>query len=562
MGDPMEKNIQTCLEPEYWEAFIDMMAKNRFNLLSLWAEHPFHMMFRLAKYPDTCPYTDEQLHKYMSLYRFIMSHAHKRGVKVFLITWNIRITEFVARGLRIPDAVGQQKDRYMAIYQGRNGLYNTSEHFNIVRQKQPIVKDYFKECIKTLLMTYPELDGIGTNCAEEMSGTAFERQQWVAECYIEGIRESGRDIPFVMRTNMGNGKTAKAFIDECPSDTNYISWKYSNAHMYSHPEPQFEKLWDAWDGMDMDDTNVLYTVRNDDHHTFRWGDSKYIRQYIKGMTKKPYVKGYYYGADGYIWADDFQHTPFGHKTWKYDFERHWHEFELLGRLGYNPEIPDTLWKSKYETRYGSNGELLFEAMTFASKILPPISRLHWINYDFEWHPESLLTVTGLKTVAEFAENPSMPEVGTVSISDFAKAEAAGKDIDGETPLDVIKIIREASNALEEKLLTIKKSKDEHLLVGEAKCLIADLEAWMYLGKYYAIKFSASLELRRLKESGSESHRQNAVNYLQDAVGEWEKLTIVWAGHYIPYKMVRSKYIFGYGLYLEDVKKDIEIAKRY
>jgi hypothetical protein len=37
---------------------------------------------------------------------------------------------------------------------------------------------------------------------------------------------------------------------------------------------------------------------------------------------------------------------------------------------------------------------------------------------------------------------------------------------------------------------------------------------------------------------------------------------VWAGHYIPYKMVRSKYIFGYGLYLEDVKKDIEIAKRY
>ncbi len=38
-----------------------------------------------------------------------------------------------------------------------------------------------------------------------------------------------------------------------------------------------------------------------------------------------------------------------------------------------------------------------------------------------------------------------------------------------------------------------------------------------------------------------------------------ELSRIWSLHYMPYKMARVKYIFGWPYYLHDVKRDIEIA---
>ncbi|MFW6030131.1 MAG: hypothetical protein ACOCRO_07750 [Halanaerobiales bacterium] len=220
-GEPFAKNIETCKDINFWREYIDFLARNRYNCLSLWSSHPFHMMFRLEKYPETCPYSDVELEKYKNLYKFIFGYAKKLGIDVYLITWNIRLTPFVAEGLGLPVEAGKM-----------------TKTFHSVRQNSEIVKDYFKECIKTLITTYENLAGIGTNCAEEMVGDAEERHKWGREVYIEAIKDSGRNIPFIIRTNMGNGKIAKDyFIDPHPGKNNYISWKYSNAHMYSHYEP-------------------------------------------------------------------------------------------------------------------------------------------------------------------------------------------------------------------------------------------------------------------------------------------------------------------------------------
>ena len=99
----------------------------------------------------------------------------------------------------------------------------------------------------------------------------------------------------------------------------------------------------------MEEVKVTYTVRNDDILTFRWGDPEYVRQYTLNM-KKPYVHGFYWGADGYLWGKDFQHAPKGHKHWEYEFERRWFEFALWGRMTYNPEIPDDLWRARFRHR--------------------------------------------------------------------------------------------------------------------------------------------------------------------------------------------------------------------
>jgi hypothetical protein len=91
MGSPMSENAATCLDTSFWAAYIDQLAKDRYNLLSLWSEHPFHMMVRIPKYPESCPYSEAELGKLQDLFKFIMKRSNERGITVFLITWNIRM---------------------------------------------------------------------------------------------------------------------------------------------------------------------------------------------------------------------------------------------------------------------------------------------------------------------------------------------------------------------------------------------------------------------------------------------------------------------------------------
>lgn len=562
-GDPFEKNFKTCLDSNFWKEYIDFLALNRYNCLSLWSEHPFHMMFRLDKYPQTCPYTDTELERYKELYKYIFRYAKDRGIDVYLITWNIRLTPFVAEGLGLPPELGNMEDRYNVIYDECNGISNNTSEFDAIRQYSEIIKDYFRECIKMLIMTYRDLTGIGTTCSEEMVGDTEERHQWVVETYLKAVSEARRDIVFIHRTNCTNGRiTKEVFMDNYPYERKYISWKYSNAHMYSHPLPQFEKLWGTWDNMNFDDIKVIYTVRNDDFHTLRWGDPHFIKAYIKGMNK-PYVYGFYWGADGYLWGDDFQHVPRGHKTWKYDFERHWYEFELLGRLGYNPDLSESIWIEKCKNHYGKLwGEHFYHALMASSKIIPAVNRLFWINYDFEWHPESLLSVFGFKTILDFMNGEPMPGVRTIGIKEYVESDLAKKVVDGETPKDIISIINGSVQTINNIVKKLKQAIPKDYMGGEIHCMLLDLEAWLKLGEYYENKFTAALNMVYYDKTGNKDYKQYAVVCLKKGLRSWKELSYIWATHNMPYKMTRSKQIFGWSYYIEDVERDIDLAREY
>jgi|GEM_PF-416897 len=556
-GDAIEKNKTTFLSREYWQNFLDMMAKNRYNTLSLWGEHPFHMMFRLEKYPNTCPYDDMELEWYKELFRFIFRYAKDRNIRIYIITWNIRLPGFAARGLGLPEIIGNQSLSENSGYTGRNDRLRPGNSFNAVRQTLPIVQDYIKECVKALVLEYPDLAGLGTNCAEEMTGNALERQKWVEDAYVEALRETGRPISFIMRTNLGSGVLAEDFLSRCPGEDNYISWKYSVAHMYSSTRPRFEELNSVWEGLkNPDKLKVLFTVRNDDLHTFRWGDCDFVKDYMASMAEKNYCKGYYWGCDGYLYGEDFQHSSCGHKTWKYDFERHWQEFELLGRFGFESDISEELWKRKFIRHYGEQGEIYYRALKAASKVIPYVNRLHWLDTDVRWHPESLLSIFGFKNVIDTLHNPAMPLSGTVSIKDFAAME--GSVIDGETPEDIISALGKIEAELDECLRALESGETW----GEAECLLWDLQCWRQICEFYRHRFTGALELARLEKSGDETHRTKAVMALKKEVPCWKMLAEYWGRHYKSYKMVRTKCDFGYGFYLKDVEYDQKIAEEF
>lgn len=54
-------HMETCRDLRFWQQFLDMMAENRFNVLSLWNLHPFTYMIRPKDHPRACPFSDAEL---------------------------------------------------------------------------------------------------------------------------------------------------------------------------------------------------------------------------------------------------------------------------------------------------------------------------------------------------------------------------------------------------------------------------------------------------------------------------------------------------------------------
>ncbi|WP_248926965.1 hypothetical protein [Paenibacillus hamazuiensis] len=562
-GDPFVLNEETCLDIDFWKAYLDMLAQNRYNCLSLWSEHPFHLMVVSPKYRAANPFSDVEMDRNIRFFRELFRYAGSRGIDVYLFTWNIRLTPEAARGLGLPEAVGDFGNMYDDL------IHRVGIPLNRFRGQSAVIRDYIKEMVLQLLLTYPELKGLGTSASEWMDGSGYERERWIVDTYVQAIKESGRDIPFIHRTNMQNaGKEIKELVQgEFAADRFYISWKYSNAHCYSHPFPQFEKLWNAWEGIDLDSTQILYTVRNDDVFTHRWGDPDYVRAYVNGM-RKSYVKGFYWGADGYLWGRDFQHVDYGHKTWTYDFERHLFQFQLWGRLSYDPGTGDETWIHLLAEQFGpAHAPLFLEGLRQASKIIPAVNRLFWIDYDFQWHPESCLSqVSGFKTILDFVDAAPMPGAGVMSIAEYAKAEHDGMLAEaaapyGETPADIIRSLREAAVAAEKASARLEADLGE-LHGGHAACALLDLQAYAAMGRYYACKFAAALELCRFRLSRNRERITQAVAQLEQASRHWERLGHCWCAHNKPYFMARVKRTFGYTYYMDDVRCDIELARTF
>ncbi|MDF2959287.1 MAG: hypothetical protein K0S39_1022 [Paenibacillus sp.] len=561
-GDPFVQNAEICMDIEYWRAYIDMLALNRYNCLSLWSEHPYHLMVVSPKFRAANPFSDVQIDRNIRFFRELIRHAASRGIDVYLFTWNIRLTPEVAKGLGLPENVGDYGNMF------DDFIHRVGLPLNRFRGQSEVIREYIREMVLQILLTYPELKGLGTSASEWMDGSGYEREQWIVDTYVEAIKQSGRNIPFIHRTNMQNaGKEIKEMVQtQFEPEQFYISWKYSNAHCYSHPQPQFEKLWDAWKGIDLSSTQVLYTVRNDDVFTHRWGDPDYVRDYVKGMLK-PYVKGFYWGADGYIWGRDFQHVDYGHKTWKYDFERHLLQFQLWGRLSYDPETGDETWTHLLESHYGpKHAPAFLDGLRRASRIIPAVNRLFWIDYDFQWHAESCLSqVSGFKTILDFADASPMPGVGVMSLAEYARAESEGrleevKQQYEETPADILRILSESSAAAEQAAERLEANLGEWL-GGHAECTLLDLKSYTSMGRYYLCKFSAALELNRYRLSGDHKHKEQAVALLEEACVHWDRMGSLWSLHNKPYFMARVKRTFGYPYYAEDVRRDVELARQ-
>ena len=109
-----------------------------------------------------------------------------------------------------------------------------------------------RECVTQVLQEYPDLTGIGFTLGEGMAGmTPQEREKWMTDTYIEGMRQAGRKvklvhrIPFSSTTESLGAKaeleklTRKAIENEANLFYHGPVWadlKYNWSHAHSTPK--------------------------------------------------------------------------------------------------------------------------------------------------------------------------------------------------------------------------------------------------------------------------------------------------------------------------------------
>lgn len=249
-SDAAQANIPEMWSRAFWREFLDEMARNRFNLLSLWSLNPFPSIVKVPEYPEVAlndvlrgrreAFDESFPHNGRNMYRpeflrgaevvkrltidekiefwnDIMRMAKERGIDVYWFTWNLFIwTE-----------------------EGKHGITRAKPDGELLR--------YFRASVRETVKTYPLLAGMGITAGENMAqkeGT-LSKEEWLWRAYGEGIRDALKEQPnrkfrFIHRLHQTGIEDIAKYWTDYPGPFDF-SYKYAVAHMYGTTNPPFIK---------------------------------------------------------------------------------------------------------------------------------------------------------------------------------------------------------------------------------------------------------------------------------------------------------------------------------
>jgi hypothetical protein len=359
----------------------------------------------------------------------------------------------------------------------------------------------------------------------------FSKEKWLWTTYGEGIRDAlrlqpKRKLTLIHRFHQtGMDEIFREFKDyPGPFD---LSFKYSIAHMYSIPNPPYIK--DALSALP-ESRRTWLTLRNDDVYSFRWGNSQYVRDYIRNIPGPDKVAGFYMGPDGYIWGREFLSTE-PESPRQPVISKQWHSFLLWGRLSYDPALPDELLSRIVGKRLAPpDTGLLVRAWADASMVFPLITRFFWGDIDLRWFPEACLSHPrhrGYYTVRDFIEGQSMPGSGVLPVLEWRRKKLAGEASGGTTPLEIADALEKNAASALAALPSLRTPS----MRKELRLTLTDIEAMAHLARYYSLKIRAAASLALYDRTSEEPMKREAVRHLTQAVDAWRDYARAYTANY-------------------------------
>ena len=555
-SEALSLHAETCRDIYYWEAFLNMMAENRFNKLTLWNQHPFSYLVKTENYPLACSLSDAELMKWEVFWHQLFTMAKDRGIETYLINWNIFVSPEFAK------AYGG------AQYSIEN------EYFVEAGDTTELVKDYTRECVKATINKYPNLTGLGITLGEGMGGmTPVEREEWLLESYIEGMRMADRKVKFIHRVplsaNKGSGGSVSASVEQMTRETLdtltvsegliNIELKFNWSH--AHSTPHLAKvhggpLTDAYWNPMPENYRLAWMMRNEDFFMLRWGQADFIRQHI-ATNAHDYVNGYFVGSECYIPAKDYI-TKIPGTNHTYAFERQWMYYKNWGRLLYDADEPDETFENAFERRFPKLGDKLFSVQQTVGKV-PLIIASYWnAEWDFTLYSEGLMgRHNGKMTIfpIEDIANKTPMDPAYVGVKEFLE----NGDDEKISPLELADSLEKFCSSVISDMEKISDGGNIDLLYE-----IADIKTWANLGLCFANRLRASVAYQKYVESEHGSKKSEALALMEKSLENWKEVVRITEPiyHEVPLVHMNSnnKAPFHWSLMQKDLEEEIERMK--
>lgn len=566
----LDLHYETLRNEKYWEAFLDMMAENRFNSLSIWNLHPFVFMIQAKNFPEASPFSPEEMEEWKTLHRSIFAMAKERAIDTYVIPFNIFVSPEFAKAHNVAHE-------------------NVYPNYYVPGDTSDIVKKYTRESVTQVLQEYPELTGFGLTLGEGMAGMSpQQREDWISEIYIEGMKMAGRPVKLVHRipfssTTESLGATSVELEQltrnaiEREAKLDFIEgpiWadlKYNWSHAHSTPKlvkVHGGEMFDTFYNPSPEGYKITYTARNEDFFALRWGVPDFIREHI-AQNSQDYVGGYFIGSETYIPAKDYFTAIDDPVDWDYAFERQWLFYKLWGRLLYNPNMSDEEFQAEFNIRYGERGDNLLEAFALASSTQLHLASLYDATWDFTLYGEGFLALIGDTTryisVNRLINHPTL-DPDYVSVKDYIEKISSGETLEPEkiTPPVLINLLEKDCQRAIDLVKDIDVKNNSSLMYE-----VADIKAWSYLGFHLAEKLKGALALQTYRKSGEEKNKREAIKHLEQALTYWDEVISITRPIYkdMPLTHYNSAShernddnLFHWALIRDEVANDIEIAK--
>ena len=269
---------------EMWKGYIDMLARNRFNVLDLHGGYEYKsgfgfpnlypMLVQVKEYP-TVGKPDQQA-KNLKNFRAIAAHAHARGLKVAFMNYEA----------------------------GGNGA-PTSQ-----------LADYTAKAVSTLLREMPELDMLGFRVGESGQPAEFFK-----DAYLKGFTDSGRkDVRLYSRSWLTTQAALEA-IGRAANNGFDIEIKYNGEQLgLPYHAIQAGGASYSYEGYIRNDApyQIIWQVRADGTHRFwAWENTDFIRRCVgtfalgqaRGFSVEPSFSYYPVTAATYYANPEDQKVP-------------------------------------------------------------------------------------------------------------------------------------------------------------------------------------------------------------------------------------------------------------
>jgi len=489
----------------FWTEYLDMMAKGRLNFLDL------HGMYDIKStiFPNALLY-------FATSASFPEAGVPRAEREANLITLNLIINMAAVRGIQVGlmsyradlDPLGAEKES---------------------REEQAEVPTYTRQAVADLATRAPGLSFLGFRVGESARPPG-----WYTSTYIAGLKDAHAKAVAYTRTWLAK-KADLIHVVEASGPETIVEAKYNGEQLgppYIISGGGMEK-WHSYSYQDFLEPpapyQFVFQIRaGGTHRLFRYASYTRTRRAIVSMLMSPRVAGFTLeAAHAYLPQRDFYHANPADSFSPWAFRRDELSYLLFGRLGYDPNTPESVFRAILKHRVGTDA--LWDAVQAASDITPWILAGHTCGPDQrDYAPE--LELGG---PVSYWATPSLGK---------PPHDACGKP---HQPFDAFAVAmpNEAAADLLERRGTSRLSPVElsHLVLEDAKAaraatqvpidsanpeardVVRECVALADLGEWFAHKYRGATALAVYEGSGSAPWLEAARAETREAVTAYEAL---------------------------------------